>query len=80
MNELYEIIKEPMSDLYTVQQINLIGKTYSWGKNIHQQLNLFNMTIMNIFNNFIPNKTIKCDDRDSPWINDEVKNLIKLQR
>ena len=51
-----------------------------FGKNIHEQLNLFNTTVMNIFKNYIPNKIITCNDKDPPWINDEVKNLIKLQK
>ena len=27
--------------------------------------------------NFIPNKIILCDDKDPPWMNDEIKKLIK---
>ena len=46
-------------------------------KNIDEQLRLFNVTLMNILKNFIPNKVITCDDRDPPWLNEEVKNLIR---
>ena len=35
---------------------------------------------MNTFKNYIPNKIITCNDKDPPWINDEVKILIKLQK
>ena len=45
-------------------------------KNIDEQLKIFNVTIMNIFKNFIPDKVITCDDRDPPWLNEEVKNFI----
>ena len=31
---------------------------------------------MNIFHNYIPNKFISCDDKDPPWINEEIKSLI----
>ena len=31
----------------------------------------------NILSNFIPHETIVCDDRDLPWINSKIKNLIK---
>ena len=48
-------------------------------KNIDEQLKIFNVTIMNIFKNFIPNKVITCDDRDPPWINEEVKNFIRFR-
>ena len=44
---------------------------------MHEQVELFNKTLLNIFHNFIPNKIILCDDKDPPWMNDEVKNLIK---
>ena len=47
------------------------------GKNVHEQVELFNKTLLNIFHNFIPNKIILCDDKDLPWMNDEIKNLIK---
>ena len=32
---------------------------------------------MNIMQNFVPNKTIICHDRDPPWINKETKQLIE---
>ena len=45
-------------------------------KTVHQQVNLLNDIILNVFINFVPNKVITCDDRDPPWINDNVKNKI----
>ena len=32
---------------------------------------------MNVFSNHIPNKLININDKDPPWMNDEVKNKIK---
>ena len=46
-------------------------------KNIHEQVELFNKTLLNIYHNFIPNKIIVCDDGDPPWMNDEIKQMIK---
>ena len=46
-------------------------------KTVDQQVNLLNDIILNIFTNFVPNKVITCDDRDPPWINDNIKNKIK---
>ena len=46
-------------------------------KNVHEQVELFNKTLLNIFPNFIPNKIILCDYKDPPWMNEEIKNLIK---
>ena len=48
-------------------------------KNIHDQLKLFNETIVNIVSNYIPNKFIICNDRDPPWLNDHIKHLINLR-
>ena len=46
-------------------------------KTAHQQVNSLNDTILNVFTNFVLNKVIRCDDRDLPWINDDIKNKIK---
>ena len=46
-------------------------------KTVHQQVNLLNDIILNVFTNFVHNKVITCDDRDPPWINDKIKNKIK---
>ena len=39
---------------------------------------LFNKTIKNILSNCIPHETITCDDRDPPWINNKIKQLIQV--
>ena len=39
---------------------------------------LFNKTIKNIVSNYIPHETITCDDRDQPWINSKIKQLIQV--
>ena len=56
-------------------------ENYDWpslflGKNVHQQVEIFNKTLLNIFQNYIPNEFILCDDKNSPWINEEIKTLI----
>ena len=48
-------------------------------KTVHQQVNLLNDIILNIFTNFVPNKVITCDDRDPPCINDNIKNKTKWE-
>ena len=35
---------------------------------------------MNVFSNYIPNKLITINDKDPPWMNDEIKNKIKKRR
>ena len=45
-------------------------------KYMHELLEILNQKILNIFHNFIPNKTIFRGDRDPPWMNGKVKSLI----
>ena len=45
----------------------------------NDQVSVFNSTILNIISNFIPNETIICDDRDPPWMNSFIKNLIRAK-
>ena len=59
---------------YAKAQFDLINKAIEnfdsnklfSGQDIHNQVNLFNTTILNIFRNFIPNKVILCDDKETP--------------
>ena len=44
--------------------------------NVNNKVYVFNKTIKNIMSNYIPHKTIICNDRDPPWINEDVKQLI----
>ena len=37
---------------------------------------MFNKTVKNIMSNYIPQETIICDDRDPPWINKDIRQLI----
>ena len=46
-------------------------------KTVHQQLNLLNDIILNVFKTFVPYKVIICDDRDTSWINDNIKSKLK---
>ena len=67
-----------------VELTNLAIARFNWenlflGKDVNEQVQLFNQTILNIFKNFIPNKNVTFDDRDPPWINEQIKNLIKLK-
>ena len=43
---------------------------------VNEKVNLFNKTIKNIIRNYILHETITCDDRDPPWINKDIKELI----
>ena len=43
----------------------------------NDQVSVFNSPILNIISNFIPNETITYDDRDAPWMNSFIKNVIR---
>ena len=43
---------------------------------VDEKVHLFNKTIKNIVSNYIPHETIVCNDRDSPWINKNIKKLV----
>ena len=45
--------------------------------NVEKQVNILNDTLFNIFANFVRTKVITVDDRDPPWINEEMKCKIK---
>ena len=40
-------------------------------------VSLFNKSIKNILSNFIPHETITCDDKNPPWFNKNMKQLIQ---
>ena len=38
---------------------------------------VFTDTVLDIFSRNIPNKIIKCHDKDSPWVTPQIKSAIK---
>ena len=40
-------------------------------------VSLFNKTIKNILSNYIPSERIACDDKDPPWFNKNIEQLIQ---
>ena len=66
-----------------VKAINSAIESFNWekafnGKDIHTQVVLFNETLLNIFSNFVPNRTKTFTDSDPPWMTEDIKNKIKL--
>ena len=49
---------------------------YFMNIDVNDKVNLFNKAIKNIIRNYVPHETITCDDRDPPWINKDIKELI----
>ena len=66
----------------SIDQIQRAIEQFSWEKlfknlNINEMIFLFNRTIKNILSNYIPHETIICDDKDPPWINSNIEQLIQ---
>ena len=55
---------------------------FNWCRHIghlncpNQQVEILTETLLNIFSNFIPNKTITVRPRQAPWITQSIKNFI----
>ena len=47
-----------------------------WGKPMYKKIVILNEYLKNIFHNFVPNKVIKCDYRQPPWMTDSIKNKL----
>ena len=60
------------------QLTSLIGNPLNYIDE-NDQVSVFDSKILNIVSNFIPNETIPCDDRDPPWMNSFIKNLIRAK-
>ena len=56
-----------------------LQRTFS-NLNINERVSFFNKTTLNIVSNFVPHDTIIYDDRDLPWINTQIKNVISNKK
>ena len=48
-------------------------------KDLNAQVLTLNEVILNVFRNFVPNKYITIDDKDPVWINETIKNKMKVR-
>ena len=44
---------------------------------MNEKVSLFNKTVLNILNNYIPHETIICDGKNTLWFNSLIKSLIE---
>ena len=44
---------------------------------VDSKVDLLNEALLNIFRNNIPNKKIKCDYPQPPWMTDDIKKSLK---
>ena len=52
-------------------------KSFCESISVDSKVDLLNETLLNIFRNYIPNKKIKCDYRQPPWMTDDIKKSLK---
>ena len=55
---------------------------FDWDKapgfiDVDKHVSIFSDILINIMQNFILKETIRCDDRDPPWLNEQTKELIE---
>ena len=67
-----------------VEAINPVIESFNLKKafddnDIHAQVSLFNEALLNIFSNFIPNRTKTFTDSDPSWMTEDIKNKIKFK-
>ena len=65
-----------------VENIKYAISNSNWGKafenlSVDGKVKLLTKIILNIFRNYIPNKKIKCDYNQPPWINNNIKCSLK---
>ena len=66
-----DLIKRAIRDFDWEHKLSLID--------INDQVVLFKETIANIMSNFIPDETMTFDNRDPPWLNENIKNMINYK-
>ena len=64
-----------------VDQIRQAIREFPWDNcfaniSVNEQVQLFTQAFHNIISNYISNKTITCDDRNPPWIDEKIKKLV----
>ena len=65
-----------------IQNIKKAIFNFDWNKtfenlSVDEKVDFLNKTLLNIFRNYIPNKKIKCDYRQPPWMTDIIKKSLK---
>ena len=62
-----------------VENIKKAVANFNWKRafenlSVDEKVELLNETLLNINRNYIPNKKIKCDYRQLPWMADDIQN------
>ena len=65
-----------------IENIKKAVSNFGWNKtfenlSVDENVDFLNKTSLNIFRNCIPNKKIKCDYRQPPWMTSNIKKPLK---
>ena len=66
-----DLIKKSVKIFYWVRAFRNLS--------VNDQVELLEITLLNIFRNFIPHESIKCSHKDPPWTNKEIKSALRYQ-
>ena len=67
---------------YKKANIDSIQKSislFNWEIAFNEKVNVLSSTLVNIFHNYIPNKTVKCSYKDPPWITKLIKPKLRYK-
>ena len=48
-------------------------------KTVESQISELNDLLLSIYSNYIPNKTVLCDDKDPPWMTNGIRTAIEMK-
>ena len=65
-----------------IEYIKKAISTFDWNKafgnlSVDEKVDFLNETLLNVFRNYIPEKKIKCDYQQPPWMTDIIKKSLK---
>ena len=76
----YERVFWDFSKGFNKSTINAIVWEELFAKKIvESQVSQLNDLLFNIYSNYIPNKSVLCDDKDPPWMTNEIRIVIEMK-
>ena len=48
-------------------------------KTVEFQVSELNDLLLNIYSNYVPNKTVLCDDKDPPWMTNGIRTVVEIK-
>ena len=78
LKEVWDYKNANVTDIQSA--VSIIDREFLFrGANINKKVDILNECLKDIFHNFIPIRTTKCNYRDPPWMTDVMKSNLKEQ-